>query len=749
MMSIFQGGRYSFSHADHWQVGAFENFEVLPAGLQAPAALGFMPVPGSVGLEPDALPAFDPCGQLYWLRARTGELVRHYDFGNEVQGTLVNARNAKALVIGVSVIWVLAGNRIHRYAAATRQLLGTIMPAYGRRVSIAPDGGDGLWALEVWQADGVLRHYDALGRRCGWDIKVERLAEGAAIAATQNGRSIVVLAAGGAVDGADDRAQDKRWRLIIGDASARRIAGSYEFTADASEPIPRRIAIDMHDHVHVMPRVGQSPVQTFSLKGEVLARRTPPIAAGWRKIRAVAAWSDIVIAGRRGLARLSEGQGSRSEAEVVSTFITPTLIAPDGQENRWNFADIEAVVAEGNMVEISVAASRDPISGIDALFQNREMSQAERFKAIDARLPWRDDKTIIYPGKAEQPASETLRFLLNGLSEKGGGGLSTERQLPDTRIWLRVRFHALPGRLPPQFKSLNVNYPEQTYLQFLPAIYRENQASAEQLRLFLAPVEALFDDIDGKVDGLPGRIDPATAPEEWYAFLLRWLGFPPVDSLDAGVRKQLLQAAPELLARRGTMLALQQALDIVTGGQALVRDSAAMPRPWILPGGADGSRIGPRLGLDTLVVEADILPLRLGSTALGEAPLNETCSDPIGLIEERNGQITITVGVAPAERERLEPVIWSLLRLFVPAHCRVRLVLISPARLRADIGLESGLVIASGAPGETPPASRLADDRGGRLGSTSDLGCWRLPEPAFSFPQLDRSAIANGAQNLN
>jgi phage tail-like protein len=745
-MSIFQGGRYSFTGADHWQAGVFDNFEILPSGLQAPVALGFMPVPGTVGLEPDALPAFDPCGQLYWLRVRTGELVRHYDFGNEAQGTLVNARNAKALVMGVSVIWVLDGNRIHRYAAATRQLLGTIMPAYGRRVSIAPDGSDGLWALEVWQADGVLRHYDALGRRCGRDIEVKRLAGGAAIAASRDGRLIVVLAAGGA----DDRAQGKRWRLIIADASARKDPVSYEFIAGANERIPRRIAIDMHDHVHVVPRVGQGPVQTFNLQGDVLARRTPPIAAGWRKIRAVAAWNDIVIAGRRGLARLSEGQGSRSEAEVVSTFITPTLIAPDGQENRWNFADIEAVVAEGNTVEISVASSRNPIGGIDALFQNREMSQAERFKAIDDRLPWRDNKTVIYPGKAEEPALETLRFLLNGLSEKRGDGLSTERQLPDTRIWLRVRFHALPGRPPPQFKSLNVTYPEQTYLQFLPAIYREEPASAEQLRLFLAPVEALFDGIDGKVDGLPRRIDPATAPEEWVAFLMRWLGFPPLDSLDAGVRKKLLLAAPELLARRGTMRALQQVLDIVTGGQALVRDSAAMPRPWILAGGdADGGRVGPRLGLDTLVVEADTGSLRLGGTVLGEAPLNETCLDPIRLIEERNGQITITVGVAPTELERLEPIIWSLLRLFVPAHCRVRLVLVSPIRLRAHVGLGSGFVIGSDEPGETPSASLLADDGGGRLGSTSDLGCWRLPQPAFSVPRLNRSAIGNGGQNLN
>ena len=197
------------------------------------------------------------------------------------------------------------------------------------------------------------------------------------------------------------------------------------------------------------------------------------------------------------------------------------------------------------------------------------------------------------------------------------------------------------------------------------------------------------------------------------------------------------------------MRALQQVLDIVTGGQALVRDSAAMPRPWILPGGGgEGGRVGPRLGIETLVVEADSKALRLGEgAALGHAPLNETCFDPIRLIEERNGLIEITAAVAPAARERLEPIIWSLLRLFVPAHCRVRLTLLLPAQWRARPRLDTGFVIAD--EHDETPSSSLAEDCGGRLGSTSDLGCWRLPQPAFSVPRLDRSTIANGAQNLN
>ena len=80
-------------------------------------------------------------------------------------------------MIDVDVIWVLADNKVHRYVAATRQLLGRA-PTSGRWVSIALDGGNGVWTLEVWRANGVLRHYDAFGRRCGQDIPVKRLAQG-------------------------------------------------------------------------------------------------------------------------------------------------------------------------------------------------------------------------------------------------------------------------------------------------------------------------------------------------------------------------------------------------------------------------------------------------------------------------------------------------------------------------------------------------------------------------------------------
>ena len=77
-MTIFQGSRYTFHTRAQWRSGSFDNFSISNEELIAAAAFGIVPVEGSAG-ERDALPALDPCGHLHWLRAASGELVRHYD----------------------------------------------------------------------------------------------------------------------------------------------------------------------------------------------------------------------------------------------------------------------------------------------------------------------------------------------------------------------------------------------------------------------------------------------------------------------------------------------------------------------------------------------------------------------------------------------------------------------------------------------------------------------------------------------
>lgn len=737
-MAIFRGNRYTFHTPAQWRSGSFDNFGISKSELVAAAAFGIVPVEDSAA-ERDALPAIDPCGHLYWMRAGRGELVRHYDFGNETAGPLFAAIGARQLVVNFDLLWVLADGVLHRYAAGTHQHLGSISPEPGHTfTSIAGDGGDGVWVLAIADARGALLRYDGLGRHCGREARLDAVSGTTGVATGPRGEWVVALAAV-ADDGKSPPKSRPRCKLIVVDGVTHKTLRAHEFVVGPKERVPSLIAVDACGRVHVTAPGTGSVIRSFNIelvRGrdaasaiiESIAHRELPEG---RKVDAMAASDRIVISGPDGLAWLSETErGPEDREEIVSTFVTPIMVSPDGLGNRWNAADLDVVFAVGTGLEICVAAGRTPF----------ELNDVESIFADD-----RVARKVTYAGASDEPGTERVRVLLD--------------ELPETHLRMRIRFRNAVAAVPPHLKSLNVFYPEHSYLEFLPAIYRENPASAADLRRFLAPVEALFDEIDSIIDGLPGRIDPKTAPPSlparneqsslptWHAFLLRWLGFPPVETLGVDVVAALLKAAPQLLDGRGTLATLQQVLDILTNHHASVQDSAALPSPWILPR-QDAFGRGPRLGIETLVVEGGANPLRLGHAQLGKAGLNVRCVDPVSLMERRNGEITITVGLDPDGRGQRETIIRSFLALFVPAHCRMRLVVVPVAQWQRRVGLETGIEIA---PDDVPASnrSRVAEEPGGRLGSTTDLGCWQLPLPAFPAALLNRTAVANGPQSLN
>ena len=119
------------------------------------------------------------------------------------------------------------------------------------------------------------------------------------------------------------------------------------------------------------------------------------------------------------------------------------------------------------------------------------------------------------------------------------------------------------------------------------------------------------------------------------------------------------------------------------------------------------------------------------------------------LIEQSSGDVTITVGIEPADREQQEAIIRSFLALFVPAHCRLRLIVVPVAQWQRHLGIETGIEIAADDKIPAPIRSRISEEPGGRLGSTTDLGFWQLPKPTYPAALLNRTAIANGPQHLN
>ena len=724
-MAHFADRSYRFATAAQWDSGAMTGFDPDGDSLTLAPPLVARKVPDS---EAGCLAAIDPCGRPAWLRRPSGELVRLYDFGPggqgripEVQGRL-DVESPAAFFMGPTRLWVEGPGSVTRFDSRTLQELGSF--AHPRLIASASDGCDGLWLLIRSRRGAYVRHMDGRGCLARTRLHLLCAVRPIALAAALDGSWLAVL----------DSPEDVRaptaneWRLHIVDLAGCRTAKPlcFRLRSDLEEP-PRHLAVDSRGRIHLTGSSARAQLLAVSKDGKEISRQPLPVPRSAPPVSGLLWRDSLLIAASDGLYRL-EPAGSDDEDAGVSraVFITPALVSPDGTPSGWNRADIEVEMPAEARLEISFAsfgkAEAARIADIGRAFASTGASPATRFPAVDRQIVWEKD-TRTYAGPAG--AGQKLRFLLDGAVE--------------THLWLKLEFECPAGASPVTLKSLRVRYPDRSWLDDLPAIYREDQGPAAQLRRFLAPIEALYGDLGETIDSLPRRIDPATASDEWLPWLLEWLGFPPTSGLGAPVQRQLLSEAGTLLEERGTQGALERMLDIVTSGRASVTDSGATASFWVLS--SRRTRLTARLGRDTRVVEHLPRDFVLGrkDLRLGKAPLGRSCTDVDALLCANCGLVSIRIELEPEHRTLTEPIVRSLIDMFVPAHCRVELLVV-PASGAPPAGRLDGAVPLDG--------WRLADPRGTELGRTARAGGWQLPPGGTPPIPIDGTAAPDGARRL-
>jgi len=118
-----------------------------------------------------------------------------------------------------------------------------------------------------------------------------------------------------------------------------------------------------------------------------------------------------------------------------------------------------------------------------------------------------------------------------------------------------------PGRTSPRLQSLRVHYPRFSYLrQYLPAIYREDEASASFLDRFLANIEGFYTAIEGRIEHAQALFDPRIAPSEYLDWLGGWFGLTLDPAWDEARRRLFLAHAHEMFLERGTLPGMTRAL---------------------------------------------------------------------------------------------------------------------------------------------------------------------------------------------
>ena len=250
------------------------------------------------------------------------------------------------------------------------------------------------------------------------------------------------------------------------------------------------------------------------------------------------------------------------------------------------------------------------------------------------------------------------------------GALDVLVQLPAGRYFRLCLKLTSDGTNTPVVRSVRIDFPRRTSLDWLPAVYRENPEAEDFTERFLANFDASIDDLDAAIARFPAMLDVQGVPGE----VLPWLGsfldvvFDPEWS-DAE-RRKVLAALPALYQQRGTLAGLTAAINLIFGITPAIQELAA-EGPW---GALADSKKSPA---DALVQpNASVGSVRLfgkartrfclGQSALGVAPINSYGNpdlDPITVLAYRFA-IQVPRGNDDLDRTRFRDLIESQ----KPAH---------------------------------------------------------------------------------
>lgn len=179
---------------------------------------------------------------------------------------------------------------------------------------------------------------------------------------------------------------------------------------------------------------------------------------------------------------------------------------------------------------------------------------------------------------------------------------------PGRYLWVVLELNGKTRRTP-KIKSLRVEYPSHQLLNHLPRIYRKNTVAADFLRRYLAILEGALRDLDLRSVVRHLLLDPWAAPKEMLPWLAAFMGLVLDERWPGETRRELIKNAVWLFRYRGTVMGLQQFLEIylnrsviiiehfkVRGlGGAVVGKADALASRSILGG---GFRVGGRMGLE-------------------------------------------------------------------------------------------------------------------------------------------------------
>jgi phage tail-like protein len=281
---------------------------------------------------------------------------------------------------------------------------------------------------------------------------------------------------------------------------------------------------------------------------------------------------------------------------------------------------------------------------------------------------------------------------------------------PGRYLWLRLTFNS-NGLSSPELKSLKVFYPRVSYLQYLPAVYQENESSRQFLERFLSIFQTEFDGLDYRIDRIWQLFNPGSIPPKDLGWLASWLGVVVNPAWSNSKLRSIIKNAFTGQCLSGTIAGLTQAVQDYVGVKPVVVEHFQMRQWTVLSGGASldsGTRLWSQAFYKRLQIASN--------SQIGNFQL---VSDPAPDIEPMNWdahQFTVLFVASPYGSGDVEQQISQVVEREKPAHTQAN---ICPLLPRFRVGVQSTIGTDSVVGG----ISYLVLNQLATLGYDSVLGC--------------------------
>ncbi len=122
---------------------------------------------------------------------------------------------------------------------------------------------------------------------------------------------------------------------------------------------------------------------------------------------------------------------------------------------------------------------------------------------------------------------------------------------------------------------------DKTFMQFLPAIYSEDETTSDFLPRFLHIFEEIIAGIEQEVDDIPKLFNPWKTPSRFVPWLAKWVALELNENWDERQSRTLIRQIVSLYKIRGTKQALESYLRIYAGSNLRIDELPVDTEPHL------------------------------------------------------------------------------------------------------------------------------------------------------------------------